>query len=59
MEIKNNNDMRAAATLINDNMLKMCNSNNIDDIVKYFSDTKDMLVELFRYNASRNFKNNS
>ena len=59
MEIKNNNDMRAAVTLINDNMLKMCNSNNIDDIVKYFSDTKDMLVELFRYNASRNFKNNS
>ena len=56
MTIKNNNDLRTAATLINANVNNMCNSKDMDSIVKSFVEAKDLLIAIYKYSVENTQK---
>lgn len=51
--IENNNDMRTAVTYLTANVNEMCNTNDVDNVMKCFCEAKDRLIEIYKYNVER------
>lgn len=51
--ITNDTELRSATILLNANGLSMCNAKTIEELVEHFSGAKDLLIEIYKYNAKR------
>lgn len=51
--ITNDTEQRSATILLNANGLSMCNAKTSEELVEHFSQAKDLLIELYKYNAKR------
>lgn len=49
--INNQEQLRAAVTTLNASVIGMCNNNSIEDIVQKFTDAKDLLIAIYKYNV--------
>ena len=58
MEIKTNEDMRGAITLLTNSAIGMCNAKDVEEVIKEFISSKDILVALYQYNTGRVSSNN-
>lgn len=52
-QIQNANELRTAVTLLTANVNNMCNTNNIDDVIAAFCESKDLLINIYKYNVIR------
>ena len=51
--VTNATEQRSATILLQASALNMCNARTKEDLVKNFTDAKDLLIELYKYNAER------
>ena len=51
--INNLNDVRSATALLTAHVNKMCNADNTEAVAEQFSEAKDLLIALFKYNVER------
>lgn len=51
--VTNASEQRSATILLQASTLNMCNAKTKEDLVKNFTDAKDLLIELYKYNAER------
>lgn len=57
--IKTQEELRVAVTKINANVIGMCNTGKIDDIIALFTESKDLLIAIYKHNVDRlSTKNN-
>lgn len=52
-QITNEKDLRSATILLNASGLSMCNAKTVEELVEHFGTAKDLLIELYKYNATR------
>lgn len=52
-QIQNANELRTAVTLLTANVNNMCNTNEIDEVIKTFCESKDLLINIYKYNVVR------
>lgn len=52
--IENADELRAAVVLLTANANAMCNAKDTEEIVKYFIEAKDLLVNIYKYNVESN-----
>lgn len=57
MNVKNEQDLRAIAAIINRNLIGLCNSKTVEESSKLFENVCNDLTELFKYKVSQNEKN--
>lgn len=53
MNITTNEELRAAVTLLTAHVNNMCNTKDGNDVVKSMSEAKDLLINIYKYNAGR------
>lgn len=46
-------EARSAVTKLNAFTIGMCNAKTIEEVSKLFVDSKDLLIELYKYNVER------
>lgn len=51
--VTNATELRSATILLNSNSLSMCNAKTMEELVQHFGDAKDLLIEIYKYNATR------
>lgn len=51
--INNNEELRAAVTLATNSLYVMCNTKDTAELLKAFTDAKDNLIEIYKYNHLR------
>jgi len=51
--ITNDTEQRSATILLNHHSLAMCNDKTMDKLVENFAQAKDLLIEIYKYNAKR------
>ena len=51
--INNSNDLRAAVTYLTANVNAMCNASDINVIIQNFTQAKDKLIEIYKYNVEK------
>lgn len=51
--IENVNELREAVVLLNANANAMCNAKDTEEIIKYFIESKDLLVNIYKYNVEK------
>ena len=51
--ITNDTEQRSATILLNHHCLTMCNDKTMDKLVEDFTQAKDLLIEIYKYNAKR------
>lgn len=49
--ITNNTELRSAVILLNAYALKMCNDTSSEGLVENFTVAKDLLIEIYKYQA--------
>ena len=52
-QIQNANELRTAVTLLTANVNNMCNTNDIDEVIKTFCESKDLRINIYKYNVVR------
>ena len=52
-QIQNANELRAAVTLLTANVNNMCNTDDLDEVIKAFCESKDLLINIYKYNVVR------
>ena len=55
--IKNVNELRSAVTLLSARVNNMCNATTTEEVAVEFSEAKDLLVAIFKFNVQRMIKN--
>lgn len=53
MEIKNRKELEEANVLVKVNCLNMCNAKSIEEVAKAFTEAKDNLIAIYKYNVTR------
>lgn len=51
--ITNDSEQRSATILLNHHSLAMCNAKTMENLVENFAEAKDLLIEIYKYNATR------
>ena len=51
--INNNDELRTAVTLLTANVNNMCNTTDIEEVIKTFCESKDLLIDIYKYNVVR------
>ena len=52
-QIQNANELRTAVTLLTANVNNMCNTKDIDDVVKTLCESMELLINIYKYNVER------
>lgn len=52
-QIQNANDLRTAVTLLSANVNNMCNTTDVEEVIKSFCESKDLLINIYKYNVVR------
>ena len=52
-QIQNVNELRTAVTLLTANVNNMCNTNDLDEVIKAFCEAKDLLINIYKYNVEK------
>jgi hypothetical protein len=53
IEIKTMEDLRSCVSMLMNSVTAMCNEKDTDGVMRDFSVSKDLLIEIFKYNANR------
>lgn len=51
--INDMNELRTAVTMLTANVNNMCNTTDIEQIIKAFCESKDLLIDIYKYNVVR------
>ena len=46
-------ELRTAVTLLTANVNNMCNTTDINDVIDAFCESKDLLIDIYKYNVTR------
>ena len=52
-QIQNANELRTAVTLLTANVNKMCNTNDINEVINTFCESKNLLINIYKHNVVR------
>ena len=52
-QIQNANELRAAVTMLTANVTTMCNTNDVEEVIKTFCKAKDLLINIYKHNVVR------
>lgn len=52
-QIQNTNELRTAVTLLTANVNEMCNTNEIEKVIDTFCESKDLIINIYKYNVAR------
>ncbi len=46
-------ELRTAVTLLTANVNNMCNTTDINEVIKAFCESKDLIIDIYKYNVVR------
>lgn len=49
----NSNDVRTAVTYLTASVNEMCNTRDMETVIKCFCEAKDKLIEIYKHNVER------
>lgn len=58
MDVKNENDLRAAAAVVNRDMIGLCNSKTVNEATELFERVLQELADIYMYKVATNEENN-
>lgn len=58
MDVKNENDLRSAAAVINRDMIGLCNSKTVNEATELFERVCQELTDIYMYKVAKNEENN-
>lgn len=58
MDVKNENDLRAAAAVVNRDMIGLCNSKTVNEATELFERVLQELTDIYMYKVATNEENN-